>query len=245
MHRRTPGMQLRGGSVAWHGWAMRILLVEDEPELALMLRTTLEKRGYVVDHAATVAVAEEAIELIEHDVALLDRQLTDGDGLTLLKLIRSRRPNLPVIVISALGKPTDRVEGLDLGADDYLAKPFLIEELIARIRAVLRRPAAVQTEAVSAGNVTFDVTRGVIEVSGQPLDLPRREHLAFESLMRRAGQTVRRSTLEESVYGADDEIQSNSLDANISRLRRKLADAGASVEIHPVRGVGYLLRVIE
>ncbi len=224
---------------------MRILLVEDEPELALMLRTTLEKRDYVVDHASSVAVAEEAIELIEHDVALLDRQLTDGDGITLLKLIRKRRPNLPVIIISALGKPSDRVQGLDLGADDYLAKPFLIEELIARMRAVLRRPAAVQSEAVKVGNVEFDITRGIIEVAGRQFDLPRREYLALETLLRRAGQTVRRTTLEESVYGADDEIQSNSLDANISRLRRKLVDAGASVEIHPVRGVGYLLRVVE
>lgn len=223
---------------------MRVLLVEDEPELALMLRSTLEKQGFVVDQAASVAVAEEAIELIEHDVALLDRQLTDGDGITLLKLIRKRRPNLPVIVISALGKPADRVEGLDLGADDYLAKPFLIEELIARMRAVLRRPASVLTEAVRVGNVEFDITRGIIEVGGRQLDLPRREYLALETLLRRAGQTVRRSTLEESVYGADDEIQSNSLDANISRLRRKLADSGASVEIHPVRGVGYLLRVV-
>ncbi|MDC9823350.1 response regulator transcription factor [Devosia sp. ZB163] len=221
---------------------MRILLVEDEPELASMLRTTLEKQGYVVDHAATLEVAEEAIAMIEHDVALLDRQLSDGDGIALLDLIRKKRPNLPVIVISALGKPADRVHGLDKGADDYLAKPFLIEELIARMRAVLRRPANVQTEAIMAGNVEFDITRGVIQVDGNVLELPRREFLALEALMRRPGQTVRRTTLEQSVYGVDDEIQSNSLDANISRLRRKLSDAGASVEIHPVRGVGYLLR---
>jgi len=221
---------------------MRILLVEDEPELASMVRTTLEKQGYVVDHAATLEVAEEAIAMIEHDVALLDRQLSDGDGIALLDLIRKKRPNLPVIVISALGKPADRVHGLDKGADDYLAKPFLIEELIARIRAVLRRPANVQTEAITAGNVEFDITRGVIQVDGNVLELPRREFLALEALMRRPGQTVRRTTLEQSVYGVDDEIQSNSLDANISRLRRKLSDAGASDEIHPVRGVGYLLR---
>jgi two-component system OmpR family response regulator len=223
---------------------MRILLVEDEPELAAMLRSMLEKQDFVVDHAATLEVAEEAIALIEHDVALLDRQLADGDGISLIKLIRRKRPNLPVIVISALGRPADRVEGLDLGADDYLAKPFLVEELVARIRAVLRRPANVQIEAVSVGNVAFDITRGAVEVAGRPLELPRREFLALESLVRRAGHTVRRRVLEEDVYGADDEIQSNSLDANISRLRRKLADAGASIEIHPVRGVGYLLRVV-
>ncbi len=221
---------------------MRILLVEDEPELAAMLRSTLEKQGYVVDHAATLEVAEEAVELIEHDVALLDRQLSDGDGISLLGLIRKRRPNLPVIVISALGTPTDRVHGLDKGADDYLAKPFLMEELVARIRALLRRPASVQNEAISIANVEFDITRGVVQVGGSVLDLPRREFLILEALIRRAGHTVRRSTLEESVYGADDEIQSNTLDANISRLRRKLTDAGSGVEIHPVRGVGYLLR---
>ncbi len=223
---------------------MRILLVEDEAELASMLRARLEKQGYVVDHAATIAVAREAIELIEHDIAVLDRQLSDGDGISLLALIRRRRPNLPVIVISALGTPSDRVHGLEQGADDYLAKPFLMEELIARIRALLRRPANVQNEAVTVANVEFDITRGVVRVGGSTLDLPRREFLVLEALVRRAGQTVRRSTLEESVYGADDEIQSNTLDANISRLRRKLADAGSGVEIHPVRGVGYLLRAV-
>ncbi len=224
---------------------MRILLVEDEPELASMLRAMLERQGYVVDHAATLEVAEEAISLIEHDVALLDRKLDDGDGMSLLALIRRRRPNLPVIVISALGKPMDRIHGLDQGADDYLAKPFLTEELLARIRAVLRRPASVQIEALTVANVEFDITRGIVQVDGQALELPRREYLALEALIRRAGQTVRRASLEQSVYGADDEIQSNSLDANISRLRRKLADAGANVEIHPVRGVGYLLRSTE
>lgn len=223
---------------------MRILLVEDEPELASMLRARLEKQGYVVDHAATIEVAQEALALIEHDIALLDRQLSDGDGISLLALIRKLRPNLPVIVISALGKATDRVHGLDQGADDYLAKPFLMEELAARIRALLRRPASVQNEAITVANVEFDITRGIVQVGGEVLELPRREFLVLEALIRRAGQTVRRSTLEESVYGADDEIQSNSLDANISRLRRKLAEAGAGVEIHPVRGVGYLLRTV-
>ena len=223
---------------------MRILLVEDEPELAAMLRLTLEKRGYVVDLAPSLEIAREAIELIEHEVVLLDRQLGDGDGIDLITLIRKRRPNLPVIVVSAMGSPDDRVEGLDLGADDYLAKPFLVEELVARIRAVLRRPANVQAQVIAIGNLEFDITRGVVQVDGKPLDLPRREHLALESLTRRAGYTVRRRTLEEDVYGSDDEIQSNSLDAHISRLRRKLSDMGASVEIHPVRGVGYLLRAI-
>lgn len=223
---------------------MRTLLVEDEPELAAMVRTALERQGFVVDHADSVELAEEAIAMIEHDVVLLDRQLTDGDGIGLIATIRKRRPHLPVIVISALGKPMDRIQGLELGADDYLAKPFLIEELVARMRAVLRRPTQVQLEAAVFGNITFDLGGGEVTVDGQPLVLQRRERLALEALMRRAGQTVRRSSLEESMYGSDDEIQSNSLDAIVSRLRRKLAEHGATVQIHPVRGVGYLLRDI-
>lgn len=221
---------------------MRTLLVEDEPDLASMVRTALERQGFVVDLVSTVAMAEEALALIEHDVVLLDRQLADGDGIELIPMLRQRRPGVPVIVISALGKPLDRIHGLEQGADDYLAKPFLIEELVARMRAVLRRPTQMQDQAIAFGNVSFDVLGGEAEVDGHPLVLQRRERLAFEALMRRAGQTLRRSSLEESMYGADDEIQSNSLEAIISRLRRKLADMGANVEIHPVRGVGYLLR---
>lgn len=207
-----------------------------------MVRTALERQGFVVDLVSTVAMAEEALALIEHDVVLLDRQLADGDGIELIPMLRQRRPGVPVIVISALGKPLDRIHGLEQGADDYLAKPFLIEELVARMRAVLRRPTQMQDQAIAFGNVSFDVLGGEAEVDGHPLVLQRRERLAFEALMRRAGQTLRRSSLEESMYGADDEIQSNSLEAIISRLRRKLADMGANVEIHPVRGVGYLLR---
>ncbi|OAM77122.1 response regulator transcription factor [Devosia elaeis] len=221
---------------------MRTLLVEDEPDLASMVRTALERQGFVVDLVSTVAMAEEALALIEHDVVLLDRQLADGDGIELIPMLRQRRPGVPVIVISALGKPLDRIHGLEQGADDYLAKPFLIEELVARMRAVLRRPTQMQDQAIAFGNVSFDVLGGEAEVDGHPLVLQRRERLALEALMRRAGQTLRRSSLEESMYGADDEIQSNSLEAIISRLRRKLADMGANVEIHPVRGVGYLLR---
>jgi Response regulators consisting of a CheY-like receiver domain and a winged-helix DNA-binding domain len=207
-----------------------------------MVRTALERQGFVVDLVSTVAMAEEALALIEHDVVLLDRQLADGDGIELIPMLRQRRPGVPVIVISALGKPLDRIHGLEQGADDYLAKPFLIEELVARMRAVLRRPTQMQDQAIAFGNVSFDVLGGEAEVDGHPLVLQRRERLALEALMRRAGQTLRRSSLEESMYGADDEIQSNSLEAIISRLRRKLADMGANVEIHPVRGVGYLLR---
>lgn len=222
---------------------MRILLVEDEPDMAALLRSALEKHDFVTDHAPSIEIAREAIEMVGHDLVILDRQLGDGDGASLIGFLRKKRPNVPIVVLSARGSADDRVEGLNLGADDYLPKPFVIGELVARLRAVLRRPSQVTSKPLSLGNLAFDLNQGEVFVDGERLDLPRREYLVLESLMRRAGRTVRRNLLEEEVYGSDDEIQSNSLEAHISRLRRKLADAGASVIIHPVRGVGYLLKL--
>ncbi|KKB85104.1 transcriptional regulator [Devosia limi DSM 17137] len=221
---------------------MRLLLVEDEPDMAALLRTALEKHDFVTDCAPSIEIAIEAIETVAHDLVILDRQLGDGDGASLIAYLRKRRPNVPIVILSARGSANDRVEGLNLGADDYLPKPFEISELVARLRAVLRRPSQVTSKPLSIGNLSFDLNAGEVFVDDERLDLPRREYLVLESLMRRAGRTVRRGVLEEEVYGSDDEIASNSLEAHISRLRRKLTAAGASVTIHPVRGVGYLLK---
>lgn len=221
---------------------MRLLLVEDEPDMAALLRGALARHDFVTDCVPSIEFAIEAIETVAHDLIILDRQLGDGDGASLIALIRKRRPHTPIVVLSARGGTNDRIEGLNLGADDYLAKPFVVDELVARLRAVLRRPSQVETAPIAMGNLSLDLGHGEVFVDGDKVDLPRREYLVLESLMRRAGRTVRRAVLEEEVYGSDDEIQSNSLEAHISRLRRKLADAGSAVEIHPVRGVGYLLR---
>lgn len=221
---------------------MRFLLVEDEPDMAALLRGALAKQDFITDCVPSIEQAIEAIETVAHDLIILDRQLEDGDGASLIPYIRKRRPHTPIVVLSAKGSANDRIEGLNLGADDYLAKPFVIDELVARLRAVLRRPSQVETKPLVMGNVSLDHQHGEVSVDGTRLDLPRREYLVLESLMRRSGRTVRRPLLEEEVYGSDDEIQSNSLEAHISRLRRKLADAGSTVVIHPVRGVGYLLK---
>ncbi len=225
---------------------MRLLLVEDEPEMAAALRAVLTGHGILLDHVASLAEAEEALAQPCHDALLLDRQLPDGDGLTLLHALRRKAPErggaLPVIVLTARGDTADRVAGLDAGADDYLAKPFAVEELLARLRAVLRRPGAVAQPVLRAGRLTFDQAHREVHVDGVLLDLPRRERLVLETLLRRAGRTVMRDALLEAIYGFDDEVQSNALDAHVSRLRRKLADAQAGLEIHPIRGVGYLLR---
>ena len=161
----------------------------------------------VVDHISTLADAEEAVFVNDYGAILLDRQLPDGDGLTLIPKLRAKRAGVPVIVLTARGELADRITGLDTGADDYLGKPFAVEELLARLRAVLRRPADVPPETMRLGRLSFDLGNREASVAGQPLDLPRRELLVLEAL-----------------------------------LRRKLSEAEAEVEIHGIRGVGYLLK---
>lgn len=219
---------------------MRILLVEDELDLARALISALERHDILVDHVSTLEMALEAVENAVHSIAVLDRKLPDGDSLTIIPQLRRAQAGLPIIVLSALGSTEHRIEGLETGADDYLAKPFVVDELVARIRALMRRPAMIADMGITVGKLTFNLGDGTATAAGEPMTLTRREVLALEVLVRRAGRTVARSALEEAVYGFDDEIASNTLDAHISRLRRKLAPA--NVEIHSIRGIGYLLK---
>lgn len=221
---------------------MRVLLIEDEPEMIVALSAALRRYDVVVDSASGIAEGEAALMTDVHDAVLLDRQLPDGDGLSLLSKLRARGSEIPVIILTARGELADRIAGLDIGADDYLVKPFAVEELLARLRAIRRRPPNLATDAVRVGRLRFDFTHREASIEGNRLDLPRRELLVLETLLRRLGRTVLRSSLEEAVYSFDDEIQSNALDTHVSRLRRKLADTASGVEIHGIRGVGYLLR---
>jgi len=195
----------------------------------------------VADVVDTLAAAAAALRDPVHQLLLLDRQLPDGDGLAFVAIARALRPNLPVIMLTAKGSLGDKVEGLDVGADDYLVKPVAIEELMARIRAVARRPTEMVTPVLQLGRLRFDFESLQAQVDGHALPLPRRQLLVLQALALRQGRTVTRSGLEEAVYGFDDDIQSNALDAHISKLRKALQQAGAGVEIHVIRGVGYLL----
>lgn len=221
---------------------MRILLVEDEPEFAAAVRTALEREKFVVDHVDRLALAREACHSNAYDLVLLDRTLPDGDGLSLVPALRTAIPGLPVIVLSARGEVADRVGGLDEGADDYLVKPFALEEMFARIRAVRRRPMELGIEEVQVGALVFDFANDEASVAGVRMDLARREQRVLATLVKRRGRTVLRESLEQGVYGFNDAFQSNTLDSHISRLRRKLIDAGAGIEIHAIKGVGYLLQ---
>lgn len=221
---------------------MRILLIEDEPQMVEALSAALARHDILVDAVSTIADAELIVQDAAYDAALLDRQLPDGDGLRFVAALRKRGDALPVIVLTAMGHIPERVAGLDLGADDYICKPFDFDELLARLRAVLRRPEALASPSITIGRLTFDPTHREARVKDQPLSLPRRELLVLESLARRAGRMVPRANLMEAVFGFDDEIQSNALDSHISRLRRRLSEADAGVVINVIRGVGYLLR---
>lgn len=221
---------------------MRVLVVEDEEEFAATLRMALQRERFIVDQADRLSVAQQAAMAGSHDLVLLDRTLPDGDGLSLLPILREIQPGLPVIVLSARGDVADRVAGLDGGADDYLAKPFDIDELFARIRAIRRRPMELGSEEVHVGALVFDVTNDEASVGGTRIDLTRRELRVLSALVHRRGRTTLREALEQAVFGFDDEVQSNTLDSHISRLRRKLAEADAKVEIHAIKGVGYLLK---
>jgi DNA-binding response OmpR family regulator len=220
---------------------VRLLVVEDEVRIAEILRKSLRKAGFVVDAVALCADAKATLAVCPYDVVILDLGLPDGDGLMLLSELRSAGNQIPIIVLTARDAVEDRVGGLDAGADDYLVKPFAMTELIARTKALLRRPGGALGTTLKAGNVMFDTVGRDVTIGSAALLLPRRESAILEHLMRRLGRVVPKVVLEEKLYGIDDEVESNAIPVHIHHLRRKLVDAGAAAEIHTVRGLGYLL----
>lgn len=220
---------------------MRLLIVDDEARITELLKAALEGAGFAVDAVAFSADAREALSLTPYDAAILDLGLPDGDGLALLSELRAGGNLIPVLVLTARDAVEDRVSGLDRGADDYLVKPFAMTELIARTKALLRRPGGALGATLNAGNIAFDTIGRDVRVGEGILALPRRECAILEHLMRRLGRVVPKQILEEKLYGIDDELESNAIPVHVHHLRRKLLDAGAHAEIHTVRGVGYLL----
>jgi len=220
---------------------MRLLVVEDEARISEIVRQALQRAGFVVDAVACCADARAALSLTAYDAAILDLGLPDGDGMKLLGQLRSVGDPIPILVLTARDSVEDRVQGLDTGADDYLVKPFAMTELIARTKALLRRPGGALGRTLCAGNVSFDTVGRDVRIGDQAIPLPRREAAILEHLMRRLGRVVPKAVLEEKLYGIDDELGSNAIPVHVHHLRRRLLEAGADAEIHTVRGVGYLL----
>jgi DNA-binding response OmpR family regulator len=180
--------------------------------------------------------------LVDYDLILLDRRLPDGDGLSIIADLRRLRPGVRIMMLTALDSLDDTVSGLEGGADDYLAKPFRGPELIARIRACLRRPGPEPQPALAVADLAMDLVRREVTISGRPVSLHRRELALLEALMRRANRVVAREALLEEVYGSQVEISPHTLDTLVWRLRKRLESFDACVTIHLARGIGYMLR---
>lgn len=216
---------------------MRILLVEDDAMLADAIQTALERDGYGVEHAADAVAARLALVEHAYGAILLDLGLPHGSGLDVLKALRDRYDPTPVLILTARDRLSDRVRGLDAGADDYIVKPFELEELSARLRAVSRRSQGRVTTTLSYGAVVVDPARKRVTRAGKPVTLSRHEYRTLVALMERRGWIVSREQLEEAVYGAEREIESNTIAVFIHQLRRKLGDD----LIATVHGFGYRL----
>ena len=216
---------------------MRILLVEDDPGLGMAVQDQILAEGHGVDRVMTVADARACVDGVGYDLVLLDLMLPDGSGLSFLRDLRARGSVTPVIILTARDRITERIEGLNAGADDYLVKPFDLDELSARIGAVARRYAGNPNPLIRLGPLEVDLaSRSIFGPDGR-IDLSQREWAIFEALIQRPGLIVTKPQLEERLYALDSEVESNTIEVYVSRLRKKLGrDA-----IETLRGLGYRL----
>ncbi|MFK7903303.1 MAG: response regulator [Nitratireductor sp.] len=218
---------------------MRILLIEDNKELGTGIIKILEK-SYALDQAMTGEYAMSAITVQNYDLIILDLGLPDMDGLDLLKEIRSKKLSTPVLILTARDALGDRIQGLDIGADDYMTKPFEFAELEARVRALLRRRSLEKTSLINFGNLHFDVRTNTVTSDIEPIVLSQREIMVLRELMMANGRILSKAQLLESITNFDDDVSENAIEQYVSRLRKKLLSHGLT--IHSARGLGYHLR---
>ncbi|RVO58805.1 response regulator transcription factor [Sinorhizobium meliloti] len=218
---------------------MRILLVEDNRALAEGLSTLLRGSGYAVDVVSDGASAHAVAAAESFDLVILDLNLPEMDGLDVLRAMRARQNRAAVLILTARGTPEERVKGLDLGADDYLIKPFDIGEFEARVRVLLRRQAGLRASVVSYGNVSLDLTSRSFSSAGMPIEIPARMNKSSRRPSSRAGKVVAKDAIVQSLTGLDDDLSPNAIEQYVSRLRKRLAPFGLTVRT--ARGIGYYL----
>jgi two-component system response regulator TctD len=223
---------------------VRVLMIEDDQPLATALMEALKRRGIQSDVATNLTDGRQMLEAARYAALLLDLGLPDGDGLGLVRSLRAQNEPIPVIAISARSALDARIAGLNAGADDYVVKPFDVDELTARIHAVLRRQGALAGAELRFGNVRFDTVSGDLVVGEAPVLLTARERQFAALLLRRFGQVVSKQLAEDQLYGLTEPVGSNALEVQAYRLRRKLEAAGATLRIETIRGVGYMMRDI-
>jgi len=220
---------------------MRLLVIEDDRALAAALRDGLTAQGFAVDVGMRVADARQALSLASYDGMVLDLGLPDEDGLPFLREMRQRNDIMPVLVLTARGDVSDRVAGLNAGADDYVQKPFAFPELIARVRALLRRGGAAVPPVLRVGDLELDAGRFRATRGDVPIPLTPKEFAILEYFMRHAGQLVTRTMLLDQCWDASYEGVSNLVDVHVGRVRRKLEVAGGAPLLHTIRGAGFVL----
>jgi two-component system copper resistance phosphate regulon response regulator CusR len=224
---------------------MRILVVEDEPVAAAMLAKGLREHAYAVDVAADGASALEQAGINDYDVIILDVLLPGMNGLELCGRLRADGATVPILMLTARGGPDQRVEGLDVGADDYLAKPYHFPELLARVRALLRRGPALASSVLTAEDLTIDTRARRVERARRPIQLTTKEYTLLEYLARRQGEVVGRADIAEHVWDDSFDPLSNLIEVYIQRLRRKIDDGHAVKLLHTRRGAGYSLQAAD
>lgn len=218
---------------------MRLLLVEDDLPLAEALLSLLVTSGYAVDCVHDGEAARALVAAEQFDLMILDLNLPELDGLSVLRAMRAAGNRAAVMILTARGAAEDRVRGLDLGADDYMAKPFDIREFEARVRSLLRRQAGLRSATITLGALSCDLTTRQFSADGDAIDLPPRERALLELLVMRAGKVVAKEAIVQSVTTLDDILSDNAIEQYISRLRRRLQPMG--LNLRTVRGIGYLL----
>jgi two-component system copper resistance phosphate regulon response regulator CusR len=223
---------------------MRFLVVEDEKRIADFLSRGLESAGYAVDVSGDGATAIEMVHATDYDLVILDMMLPDMDGLQVLEKIRNRKSSPPVLILSARGGVDDRVKGLELGADDYLVKPFAFVELLARVRVLLRRGQPTP-ERLQVGDLVLDCIRRKVVRSGDNIELAPKEFSILEYMMRNRGRPLSRTMIVEHVWDMDYDGLTNIVDVYIRHLRSKIDDKWPTKLIHTVRGIGYMLDLSE
>ncbi|WP_159983191.1 MULTISPECIES: response regulator [unclassified Novosphingobium] len=219
---------------------MRLLIVEDNPDLAQAIAQAFAVHDIRCDLAANAGDAELLIQTTDYAALILDLGLPDEDGLVLLQRLRGNRRTMPVIVVTARGESEMRIKGLDVGADDYVVKPFLFAELHARLNAILRRQSGYADTVLRVANLALDPRLREVTIDGRPFELSAREIELLELLMRRSGHVVPKRVLEDQLFGSGDALGSNAVEVYVHRLRRKLEEL-AEVKVQTVRGIGYML----
>ncbi|MEJ6473928.1 response regulator [Pseudoalteromonas piscicida] len=220
---------------------MRVIITEDNQQLAEFIQQAIAQDGHAADIATTAAQSTQFMQSWQYDALILDLGLPDKDGLEVIREIRKQQNTLPILILTARGSVDDRIKGLDLGADDYLNKPFAIDELKARLRALLRRPSSYTGNLLTHNNLSVDTKARRVTVAGDNLTMGKTEVAILEYMIRNAGLTVGKDALYDAIYAMGFEVTDNAIQVAVHRIRKKLESSNAQTTINTLRGIGYIL----